>query len=107
MIVLLFLACAPESLDTAGASCEPLQGVAVDDWDSVPQANILVYAESANDSGAPLSARTDGEGTFSLDLPSGRWELWGEETPGCPGERLAVEVACTNAPIELVVALCG
>lgn len=107
MIVMLLLACFTESMDTAGSGCEPLQGVAVDDFDALPLANISVFAESTESPGSPLSSLTDGEGSFSLDLQEGSWELWGEESEGCPGERVAVQVACSNEALELVVQLCG
>ena len=107
MIVMLLLACSTEPQDSAPPGCQPLQGVAVDDIEALPLANISVFAESTESPGSPLSSLTDGDGGFSLDLQEGAWEIWGEESEGCPGERISVQVTCRNEPLELLVQLCG
>jgi hypothetical protein len=108
-VLLLLAACAndPSAVDSV-PECTPLTGLAVDDSpEALPLANILVYAESAASPGTPLSTYSDGEGAFSMELSEGTWEIWGEESEGCPGQRLSVDVQCSNEALELVVQLCG
>lgn len=115
MPVLLFwipaaawLGCTPEPLDS-GVVCQPLTGTVVDDSPDAPSplANVPLFAESLSAPGTPLLSVSDAEGAFTLDLAPGPWALWGEESPGCPGQRLELEVACQNGPVTLVVVLCG
>lgn len=107
LLALGWLACTPTPTDS-GPACQALTGVLVDDGpEPSPLSNVPLFAESVEAPGTPIQSVSDAQGGFSLALSEGPWEVWGEESAGCPGERVSVDVGCENAPLTVVVQLCG
>ena len=115
VLCLLGCGCASEA-PSADATCTDtnglLQGAVVGDYpwgDGTEQVEANATIQANNDDGSSLQIATDGDGLFSVSLPTGTWNLSARNADGdcLSADSVEVEViACETADVTIRLTDC-